>query len=265
MRHGLHARQQAPDRRTQDHAQLVGAFAQTPLHGNAPGTEGVVGVQHLLVVEEHLGERIQPLEHQFAARSSAHVPADLECGAVFPVRQADPLQARFRRTDIGVRNQAMGQQVGMHRAGHRGGTPCRPDAGRILVTRPGGYPPELPTLVQLPLFHRLRTGKHGEQRDGAERTQHEQAARSLDWRDRNGAGVHGGSSVGGRQARAIAPSMPRLHDREGAKLDRSNIDRFITPLTALHAAPQQPRCLRGRDGRARPPARPSRVAMPAVC
>ncbi len=164
MRHRLHPGQQLRDRRSQHDAQLVAGFAQPALHRHAPGAEEVVRVQDLLAVEEDLGEGVEAFEHEVVARVVEHLARRRERRAVFPVGQADPLQARFGRADVGIRDQAMRQQVGVDGAGDARQAPGRGFRMRSRL-RVAGDQAEFPAIGKR--LHVRGTGR--KRTDGKER------------------------------------------------------------------------------------------------
>ena len=163
VRHRLDLRQQRGDRRMQHDAQLVAARAQPDLDRNAPGPEGVVGAQQLRAVQVDVGERVETVEDEVAARARERGGRRIEVRAVLPVGEAYPLQARFGRADIGVGDQVAGEQVGVHGAGHLRRVPRR----RLWVRcglRGVGQHTEGPALVDEHFARRGGDGRRGGER-----------------------------------------------------------------------------------------------------
>ncbi len=121
-------------------------FAQAACHRHAPGAKRIVRIEQLDAVEPDFGKGVESGEYQLAARALQHGARHVEGGAVFPVGQADPLQARFGRADIRIGNQAVGQQVGVHGARHRGRAP-RHEVGMRRFTRVARQQVEAPAPV----------------------------------------------------------------------------------------------------------------------
>jgi hypothetical protein len=158
----------------QHDAQFIALRAQLALHRQAPGTEGVVGLDQLVAVQPDLGEGIEPFEHQVAAGGPQGMGRRVEARAVFPVRQADPLQAGLGRGHIRIGDELVREQVGMHRARHRGRAPgCRFRMRTALGI--AGQETEGPALVDHDTLRRTRRRRrrsHGEHRREQQREQH---------------------------------------------------------------------------------------------
>ncbi len=108
---------------------------------------GIVGAQQRLAVERHLGIGVQAVEAQLGMGLCQAGSVHIETGAVLPVGQTDPLQLGFGRTDVGIADQLMRQQIGVHAAWHRGRPPLlQARMGRAL--RVAGQQPELPLRLQ---------------------------------------------------------------------------------------------------------------------
>jgi hypothetical protein len=146
VRHRRYRRQQLRDRRTEYDAQLVALRAQLALHGQAPGAEGVVGVEQFDAVQPDFGVGVQAFEYQVAARGLQCGARGVEARAVLPVGQAYPLQPGFGRAHVRVGNQPVREQVGMHRARHRRRAPWR-RLGMRGQLRVAGHEAEGPALV----------------------------------------------------------------------------------------------------------------------
>jgi hypothetical protein len=109
----------------------------------------------------------------------------IEARAVFPIGQADPLQAGFRVTDIRIGNQPVRVQVGMHRARHLGGTPgCRFSMRGQL--RAAGRKPEGPALVDDKLAGQARRRPGGGGSGGGNGSEAESCEQACEWLHESG-------------------------------------------------------------------------------
>src|SRR5258707_12887057 len=71
-----------------------------------------------MVIEVNIGKRIQPLEDQINMLTRQLPGLDLKRSLIFPVRRANPLQARFVVAVEGFLNEMVLQKVGLHHAWH---------------------------------------------------------------------------------------------------------------------------------------------------
>lgn len=117
--------------------QRVFAGTEQPFDLRAPAAEHVVGREYLFVVEVDVGIGVESFEDQFDPFPGEQVGAGFEMRFVDPVFLVDPLYAAFVEAEIGVFDDSVGHQVGVHRAG---------DRGRIPVVEP--CLAELPVVVQ---------------------------------------------------------------------------------------------------------------------
>jgi hypothetical protein len=76
---------------------------------------------------EAFGDQVDPFRPQIV---------DVELSRVQPFRTPDPRQAQLVVVEVRVGDQASGEQVGVHAAGHRGRYRCARD--RHVVQRPEG-------------------------------------------------------------------------------------------------------------------------------
>jgi hypothetical protein len=56
--------------------------------------EHIVSVKDSLIVHIHVGERVEPLENQIDVFVRNHRRIGIKSGPIFPIREANPLQAR---------------------------------------------------------------------------------------------------------------------------------------------------------------------------
>ena len=125
------------DRRMEIDFQRVFAGTEQPFDLRAPAAEHVVGREYLFVVEVDVGIGVESFEDQFDPFPGEQVGAGFEMRFVDPVFLVGPLYAAFVEAEIGVFDDPVGHQVGVHRAG---------DRGRIPVVEP--CLAELPVVVQ---------------------------------------------------------------------------------------------------------------------
>lgn len=126
------------DRRVEIDFQHVFAGTEQPFDLRAPAAEHVVGREHLFVVEVNVGIGVEPFEDQFDPFPGEQVGVGPEMRFVDPVFLVYPLYAALVEAEIGVFDDPVGHQVGVHRAG---------DRGRIPVVEPRLT--ELPVVVQV--------------------------------------------------------------------------------------------------------------------
>jgi hypothetical protein len=132
-----------PDRRRERHRESVGARPQAVAHVDAVCAVHVGRRGHRLAVQLDSRHGVQALEDEVYSVVGAGRPVDDRL--VPPVGQPDPGQATLVVVQVGIGDEAGGEQVGVHRPGHRG----RNRAGRHDLVRhrtPGRT--ESPVLVQ---------------------------------------------------------------------------------------------------------------------
>jgi hypothetical protein len=161
-------RQLDGERRAEAHLEHVPAGAQPPGDVHRPAAEHVGRREDFFAVEQHGGIGVEPVEHQLVVRPREIVRADGERGAVLPVLPLDPLQPALVVAVERIGDDAVREEVGVHRAGDGGRQPER-------VARA----PELPSVGDHPLDDRLlraeptsRGRQHREQPDPSATPRH---------------------------------------------------------------------------------------------
>ena len=76
------------------HTQRIRSGFQQAFCGHSPAAEHIVTVKHGLIVHIHVGECVEPFENQINVFVRNHRRISIKSRAVFPVREANPLQAR---------------------------------------------------------------------------------------------------------------------------------------------------------------------------
>src|SRR5580692_9608504 len=87
---------------------------QQRLCRDSPSAEHIVSMENRFIVQVNIGKRIQAIKHQIDMIVSEGGRVGLKCSLIFPVSQADPLQAEFVIAIERVRDEIIAQQVGMH-------------------------------------------------------------------------------------------------------------------------------------------------------
>jgi hypothetical protein len=130
-------------RRVEADGQRVPAGTQQRRDGEPVTAVHVLGAADLGAVQGDRGDGVQPGADQVHPVGVAGLPG--ERGLVDPVGAPDPGEPALVVIQVRVRDQAGGEQIGVHAAGH--GRRHRPvdDLPRHLRT---GYGPQHPTLVQ---------------------------------------------------------------------------------------------------------------------
>ena len=124
-------------------AQNIRARLQERLGRDPPASKHVVCLQRRTVIDVNIGKRIQTFEDQINMLTRQLPGFDLKCGLIFPIRRANPLQARFVVTIERILNQMVLQKIGLHHAGHLRCMPFLQISVSCHVCSAGH--PELPT------------------------------------------------------------------------------------------------------------------------
>ncbi len=98
--------------------QRVRPGLQQRAHVNSPAAEHIVRRQYRLVIQEDLGEGIEPVEDEIDMLVLQRIGVNLERRAIFPIRQTDPLQVRFVVAVKGIGDQMGCEKIGLHHAGN---------------------------------------------------------------------------------------------------------------------------------------------------
>jgi hypothetical protein len=107
--------------------EVVVSVDEHPVGREAVGAVLVDGACQLGAVEGDRGDGVEALEHEVVTVVAVGAPR--ERGAVLPVARADPGDLLLVAVEVGVGDEAGGEQVGVHEAGHRGGDGRRGDVG----------------------------------------------------------------------------------------------------------------------------------------
>src|ERR1700730_4239851 len=99
-------------------AQNISARLQERLGRDPPASKHVVCLQRRMVIDVYIGKRIQTLEDHINMLTPQLPGFDLNRRLIFPVRLANPLQARFVVAIEGILNQMVLQKIGLHHPWH---------------------------------------------------------------------------------------------------------------------------------------------------
>jgi hypothetical protein len=105
---------------------VVRSFSHVRSYIDPPLKKHVVGAEDEGAIYVDIGACVEPFENQVEMFTIQKFAADFKATMVFPVGILNPLQLRFVVGVVGVWDQAVFQEVGMHHAGNFGRSPdCR--------------------------------------------------------------------------------------------------------------------------------------------